>query len=220
MALGKADLYLTDVKVSGGNAVLDGGVAFNGAKDSHVVQADAGTETIHLEVAASTDAEVSINGTAGTAQDITLEDGQAKAEVRMSKGASVRAYTFYVTTESALSKLTVTTIRNGEEEGKLNFRPAFDPLTENYTVENHDKAQTLYLWATAAGSEDTVKATAISGVKGKAEGQELSKNQGNVKSGWRVEPENADTPAKVKVTVTDKDGSRIKEYVLRIGCLL
>lgn len=135
----------------------------------------------------------------------------------MSKGASVRAYTFYVTTESALSKLTVTTIRNGEEEGKLNFRPAFDPLTENYTVENHDKAQTLYLWATAAGSEDTVKATAISGVKGKAEGQELSKNQGNVKSGWRVEPENADTPAKVKVTVTDKDGSRIKEYVLSIG---
>ena len=38
-----------------------------------------------------------------------------------------------------------------------------------------------------------------------------------MKSGWRVEPENADTPAKVKVTVTDKDGSRIKEYVLSIG---
>lgn len=217
MALGKADLYLTDVKVSGGNAVLDGGAAFNGAKDSHVIQADAGTETIHLEVTASADTEVSINETAGTAQDITLKDGQAKAEVRLSKGASVRAYTFYVTTESALSKLTVTTIRNGEEEGKLNFRPAFDPLTENYTVENPDKVQTLYLWATAAGSEDIVKATAISGVKGKAEGEELRKNQGNVKSGWRVEPENADTPAKVKVTVTDKDGSRIKEYVLSIG---
>ena len=85
-------------------------------------------------------------------------------------------------------------------------------------MENHDKAQTLYLWATAAGSEDTVKATAISGVKGKAEGEgRLRKNQGNVKSGWQVEPENADTPAKVKVTVTDKDGSRIKEYVLSIG---
>ena len=117
MALGKADLLLPkDVKVSGGNAVLDGGAAFNGAKDGHVIQADAGTETIHLEVAASTDAEVSINGTAGTAQDITLKDGQAKAEVRLGeRGASVRAYTFYVTTESALSKLTVTTIRNGEE---------------------------------------------------------------------------------------------------------
>ena len=60
-ALKRAESYLTDVEVTGGNAVIDGGNDFAGSVADHTVNVDLNTSKVTMNLTANAGTEVRIN---------------------------------------------------------------------------------------------------------------------------------------------------------------
>ena len=210
--LTRSELYLKDIVITGGNAVLDGGEEFNGSLSDHVITVDPGTSSVKLDLTPSDGTEIVINGVPGQSQDVALTDGNAKVQVLLKKGDSSKVYNFGIVSGPTLKSLTVT---NSPNSGGVEYTmtPEFDVTVTDY-VAGIEKRKYGYIWYELMNPTDVLTATAVSGVKNKEEGDELIVIDNAY--GKRVEVYYADTKnptsATVKLTLTSADGTQSKTY--------
>lgn len=213
--LKRSDVYLKEVNIDGGNGIIDGGKPFDGSINSHTIQVDPGTESFKLDLTANEGTEVMINGVPGAMQDIKLVDGRAEVEVQLKKGTTVRTFTFHVVTGPVLKDLRVDSSPNEGMASTVVYTldPAFDAMTTEYTVGIEADKDNAYIWPTRMSSKDKMTMTAISGISGKNEGDEI-KGSTNYKGNTYFNVRFADnsTIGKVKLTVSSEDGTQSKDY--------
>ena len=207
-----ADVYVENVEVTGGNAMVDGGSFAAG--ESHVITVDPGTESFDFRITASEGAEVLIDGISGNQKTVQIVNGAAEFEVRLQKGETVKNYYFQVTESPVLKELRVTDSDNKNTAGNLAMSPAFNPAVTEYTVGCSENAFRAYLPVpTAMNSSDLVTVTAVSGVKDAEDGSVLTSSAHW--SGWNVYTlpfADGVNIAKININVTTADGTASKDY--------
>ena len=207
-----ADVYVENVEVTGGNAMVDGGSFAAG--ESHVITVDPGTESFDFRITASEGAEVLIDGISGNQKTVQIVNGAAEFEVRLQKGETVKNYYFQVTESPVLKELRVTDSDNKNIAGNLAMSPAFNPAVTEYTVGCSENASRAYLPVpTAMNSSDLVTVTAVSGVKDAEDGSVLTSSAHW--SGWNLYTlpfADGVNIAKININVTTADGTASKDY--------
>ncbi|MGO5549765.1 outer membrane protein assembly factor BamB family protein [Lachnospiraceae bacterium LCP19S3_B12] len=206
------DVYVENVEVTGGNAMVDGGSFAAG--ESHVITVDPGTESFDFRITASEGAEVLIDGISGNQKTVQIVNGAAEFEVRLQKGETVKNYYFQVTESPVLKELRVTDSDNKNMAGNLAMSPAFNPAVTEYTVGCSENASRAYLPVpTAMNSSDLVTVTAVSGVKDAEDGSVLTSSAHW--SGWNVYTlpfADGANIAKININVATADGTASKDY--------
>ncbi|MGO5548489.1 cadherin-like beta sandwich domain-containing protein [Lachnospiraceae bacterium LCP19S3_B12] len=216
----RSETYLKEIQATGGNAVLDGGKDFNGSLRDHTITVDAGTESINLKLTPSDGAEVRINGTAGSTQEIALTDGRAEIQVQLTKGDSYRVYNFTVLSGPTLTSLTVTNNPNEGMGTAFTVSPEFEPMSTDYTAGIATVQSSGYIWFGQLNASDMLKAVAVSGVSGKNEGDELkvtTNYKGNKYISVSFEDRTNAATAVVQLIVSSADGSQTRSYTVTLN---
>lgn len=224
-AIKSSSLYLENVIISDGNAVVDDGGAFDGQAENHTVILDAGTSEVTMKFEVSDGTLVTVNGKEGAEQKIRLVDGKAELSVMLGREGQTRTYRFSIHTKSSdtsLSQLQVSfsTIVNVFE---MEMEPAFQPdITEyNSSLFGSGKdREPYYIWPVAADSKATVKVTAVYGVDGVRSGQEITPATAafddQIRARYKVRPLSETDPARICITVTAEDGVTTRSYYINL----
>lgn len=104
-AIKSSSLYLENVIISDGNAVVDDGGAFDGQAENHTVILDAGTSEVTMKFEVSDGTLVTVNGKEGAEQKIRLVDGKAELSVMLGREGQTRTYRFSIHTKSSDTSL-------------------------------------------------------------------------------------------------------------------
>ena len=224
-AIKSSSMYLENVSIEGGNAVIDDGGAFDGQAEKHTVTLDAGTSEITMKFEVSEGTTVTVNGTEGAEQKISLVDGKAELSVVLSREGQSRNYQFSIHTKSSdasLGQLQVSfsSIVNVFE---MELEPAFQPDITEYNSSLYGSGkerEPYYIWPVAADSKATVKVTAVYGVDGVRTGQEITPATAafddQIRDRYRVRPESETDPARICITVTAEDGVSTRCYYMNL----
>lgn len=223
MAIRRADSYLTGVEVTGGNAVVDGGNDFVGSVADHIINVDRDTEKVTLNLTANEGTEIRINGIPGAKQDVTLTGDATPVEVQLIKGESTRVYNFVIYRGPTLSSMNITNNPNAGMGNAFIMDSEFDPAKTNYTagLSLTSSIRSAYVWVDWANSTDILTATAVSGVRNKAEGDSINVST-NYKGDHYVCVDFSDytagvaTSATVKLTLTSADGTQSRDYIVTV----
>lgn len=213
----RSALYLKEITAVGGNAVLDGGAAFDGSQSDHTITVDAGTSSLKLELTPSDGVTVAMNGVEGQSQEIEITDGTAEIQVLLRKGEEMRVYNFTVYSGPTLTTLYATSSPNAGMGTTYSLSPEFAPMTEAYAAGIDTAQSTGYIWIKYLNDTDSLKVTAGSGVSGKAEGDELTATV-NYKGDTYIRVPFAErtnpTTATVRLTLTSADGTQSRTYTV------
>ena len=174
------------------------------------------TESVTVTAAVPEGASVTINNTSGSSQEITLaEGGTAEAAIVVTNGSDSRTYTVKLRLQSndaSLAALKVNESNNYSSFEEIN--PDLNEAATLYLCENISKSRSFAnLWPEAKDSNATVKVYAVSNVKDKKAGDEISvtgtssnHNRYAIYFGSETEP------AVVRVVVTAEDGTTTAQY--------
>lgn len=213
----RSELYLKEIEVTGGNAVIDGNTTFDGSTREHTITVDTGTASVKLNLTPSDGVDVIINGVKGQTQEIPLTNGAAEVQVQLKKGEAIRIYNFTVLSGPTLASMSVTNNPNEGMGAAFSLSPDFDPMMENYTAGIAAAQNTGYIWIGYLNPTDVLKVTAGSGVRSKAEGDEITPTVNykgntyiNVPFAERTNP----TTATVHLTLTSADGTQSRTYTV------
>lgn len=224
-AIKSSALYLENVSIEGGNAVIDDGGAFDGQAENHMVTLDAGTSEITMKFDVSEGTTVTVNGTEGAEQKISLVEGKAELSVVLSRDGQTRNYQFSIHTKSSDTRLgqlqvSFSSIVNVFE---MELEPAFQPDITEYNSSLYGSGEDrdpYYIWPVAADSKATVKVTAVYGVDGVRAGQEITPATAafddQIRDRYRVRPLSETEPARICITVTAEDGVTTRSYYINL----
>lgn len=224
-AIKSSALYLENVSIEGGNAVIDDGGAFDGQAENHMVTLDAGTSEITMKFDVSEGTTVTVNGTEGAEQKISLVEGKAELSVVLSRDGQTRNYQFSIHTKSSDTRLgqlqvSFSSIVNVFE---MELEPAFQPDITEYNSSLYGSGEDrdpYYIWPVAADSKATVKVTAVYGVDGVRAGQEITSATAafddQIRDRYRVRPLSETEPARICITVTAEDGVTTRSYYINL----
>ena len=224
-AIKSSALYLENVSIEGGNAVIDDGGAFDGQAENHMVTLDAGTSEITMKFDVSEGTTVTVNGTEGAEQKISLVEGKAELSVVLSRDGQTRNYQFSIHTKSSDTRLgqlqvSFSSIVNVFE---MELEPAFQPDITEYNSSLYGSGEDrdpYYIWPVAADSKATVKVTAVYGVDGVRAGQEITPATAafddQIRDRYKVRPLSETEPARICITVTAEDGVTTRSYYINL----
>ena len=222
-AIKRAESYLTGVEVTGGNAVVDGGNDFAGSVADHTVNVDLNTSKVTMNLTANAGTEVRINSVPGAKQDITLSGDVTPVEVQLIKGESTRVYNFVIYRGPTLSSMKITDNPNAGMGKVFTMDSAFDPVQTNYAagLTLASSISSAYIWVDWANSTDVLTATAVSGVRNKAEGDSINirtnyKGDRNICVDFSDRTAGVATSATVKLTLTSADGTQARDYLVTV----
>ena len=222
-AIKRAESYLTGVEVTGGNAVVDGGNDFAGSVADHTVNVDLNTSKVTMNLTANAGTEVRINGVPGAKQDITLSGDETPVEVQLIKGESTRVYNFVIYRGPTLSSMNITNNPNAGMGKVFTMDSAFNPVQTNYAagLTLASSISSAYIWVNWTNSTDVLTATAVSGVRNKAEGDSINirtnyKGDRNICVDFSDRTAGAATSATVKLTLTSADGTQARDYLVTV----
>ena len=222
-ALKRAESYLTGVEVTGGNAVIDGGNDFAGSVADHTVNVDLNTSKVTMNLTANAGTEVRINSVPGAKQDITLTGDTTPVEVQLIKGESTRVYNFVIYRGPTLSSMNITDNPNAGMGKVFTMDSAFDPVQTNYSagLTLASSIRSAYIWVNWTNSTDVLTATAVSGVRNKAEGDSINirtnyKGDRNICVDFSDYTAGVATSATVKLTLTSADGTQTRDYLVTV----
>lgn len=222
LSIKRSSMYLNNVTVENGNAVMDDGAVFDAQEKEHRVLVDAGTKTLKVTAEANAGTTVSMNGTEGASQEIALKAGEiTMIRVELSRDGETRSYVLNVREKSSDAKLSDLRIMYDYSGKKTEMDPTpnFDPEVTEYKVTHYNTMyNTMYLYVEAADPNASVKVTVVSGVRSKKEGDvlsgRLSSSEWSDKKlmGYNASFASDTDPMVLKVTVTAEDGTTVKEY--------
>ena len=210
-ALKTADVYLKQIYLTGGNAVLDGGNSYDGSRKEHVITVDPGTESLKMELETAEGVTVYIDGQTAKSKEITLTSGTAEVQVELRKGSNVRVYQFHVVSGPTLKSLRVDNSVN-EDVSKIEHAvldPEFDYMTTEYTAGFESAQQQTVIWANALNDKDTITVTAVSGCRVGITG---ANSKGHYRYQLIMDEKTKPTVAEAIVTVTSENGAYSRDY--------
>lgn len=225
MAVRSNKAYLENVSVTGGNAIMDKGVAFNPSETKHEIVVDQGTKSVQLQIMTDTAAGVTaqIDGKEVNETEVTLKDGTATVTVNAVCGNDTKKYEFTIREKSSNANASVLRVNasNSYTSSVLTSTPAFNANNLEYTVKYTGTNRFINVWADTEDKNATVQVFAESEV-----GTSTKKNaDGSIpvtatNSGYNRYAIYFTTDyayAKVKVVVSAEDGLTKKEYVVTIN---
>ena len=218
-AIRRAESYLTNVEVVGGNAVIDGGSAFAGSVKDHSVTVDMDTESVTMNLTANEGTEIRMNGVPGAKQEIALTGDATTVEVELLKGESTRIYNFTIYRGPVLASMEVTNNPNAGMGTKFTMDQTFDPAKTEYTAGISTATKQVtdgYIWVSWADATDKLTATAVSGVRGTPTIRTNYKGDTYVDVSFSERGVGVTTSATVKLTLTSEDGSRSRTYTVTL----
>lgn len=224
-AIKSSALYLENVSIEGGNAVIDDGGAFDGQAENHMVTLDAGTSEITMKFDVSEGTTVTVNGTEGAEQKISLVEGKAELSVVLSRDGQTRNYQFSIHTKSSDTRLGQLQVSFSSTVNvfEMELEPAFQPDITEYNSSLYGSGEDrdpYYIWPVAADSKATVKVTAVYGVDGVRAGQEITPATAafddQIRDRYRVRPLSETEPARICITVTAEDGVTTRSYYINL----
>lgn len=164
-ALKAADVYLKQIYLTGGNAVLDGGDTYDGSRKEHVITVDPGTESLKMELETAEGVTVYMDGETTKSKEITLTSGTAEVQVELRKGDIVRMYQFRVVSGPTLKSLRVDNSLNEGLPQNVDavLDPEFDYMKTEYTAGFETAQNSAVIWANALNPKDTVTVKAVNG---------------------------------------------------------
>ncbi len=179
-AIRRADTYLSEIEVSDAGAVIDGGEEFAGSETDHTITVHQDMKEITLRLTATSGTDIRINGKKGNSQKITLDQDTTTVEVQLVKGDTVKSYTFTIYRGPVLAAMKVA--RSYTSTGlAFTMTPEFEPTVTSYAAGlTRDKSiNSGFVLFTPVNADDTVSCKAVSGVRGKAEGEEMDLKTGS-----------------------------------------
>lgn len=221
MAVEQNNAYLADAAVSGRNAVLDGGAAFDGGKEEHEIIAGTGDEDITLTVTPAEGAQVTIDGQEGNSAVISLTEMEKTITVEVVNGSAQRTYTFLLRTKRNNASLEL--LRANASNGYNSFltlTPEFDREVFSYTAAYNRDKTFLNVWPKAEDANAEVKVFPLEGVSDRGMDEDGSigitaSSSGNNR--YAIYFADGYTTAKVKIRVTAEDKETVKEYELTLS---
>ena len=217
-AIRRADAYLTNVEIIGGNAVVDGGSDFAGSTADHYVTVDGDTTEVTMNLTANEDTEVRMNGKVGNSQTIALTGDETTVEVQLVHGDTTRIYTFHIFRGPTLTEMKITDNPNAGMGTTFTMDPAFDPMKTEYMAgANISSPRDGYIWLDWLNAKDTLTCTVVSGVYGKTAGSTIAvrtnyKGDKNIDVPFADRGTNAQATAVVDLTLTSENGSQSRTY--------
>lgn len=218
-AIRRAESYLKNVEVIGGNAVIDGGQDFAGSVKDHSVTVDMDTESVTMNLTANDGTEIRMNGVPGAKQEIKLTGDATTVEVELLKGESTRVYNFTIYRGPVLASMEVTNNPNAGMGTKFTMDQTFDPARTEYTAgisTASTSVSTGYIWVSWADDTDVLEPTAVSGVSGSLKVTTNYKGDKYIGVNFAQKGVGVTTSATVKLTLRSADGSRSRDYLVTL----
>lgn len=133
-AIRNAQAYVTNLQVSGGNAVIDGGDTFDGSLTDHMITVDQGTENFTLHVTANDGTVITVNGKPCDSGEavISMTDGKADVEVQLTNGDYIKTYHFSAMEGPVVKSLVITNNPNAGIGKMYVLDKEFDPGVTDY----------------------------------------------------------------------------------------
>lgn len=221
MALHSNKAYLENVNVTGGNAVMDKGTAFDGSVTAHEIVVKEGTKSIEVAVTAPTGVTAVVSGEAVNTFEVPVEKN-ADFTIVAKQGSDTKIYTFRVREQSDNADLAVLRVNtsNSYTSSILEMIPAFDQNQFMYRV-TADSTKTFWnVWAGAEDSNATVQVYPISPVgsstKIDADGTIPVTAVNSNQSRYAIYFAEDYTYATVRVVVTAENGTATKTYMVTL----
>lgn len=224
-AIKSSALFLENVEITGGNAKLDDGGAFDGQAEAHEVLLDAGVSEVTMHFVVENGITVTVNGTEGATQRIVLENGAAELNVVLSKDGQTRNYTFSLHSRSAdatLGDLQVS-FASMLSVMDMELEPAFSKDVTDYKSSLYGDGkdrEPYYIWPVANDSNAIVRVFAETAVDGMRKGQEIMPAfvayDNVVRDRYKVTPAYSDQEAVIRIEVTAEDGVNVENYTLHL----
>lgn len=219
IAVEKMDVALNGITVTGGEALLDDGAAFDNKVSGHEIAYQSGTETLTVTANVDDNVVVEMNGVKGSVQEIAIA-GLDKIEVKVSNEEAEKVYTFTLREKSKNTNVVMTGTSTNSYNSAYTLLPEYDPeVTEYYYAYNTGKTF-LSIWAEPEDPRASLVITAVSGVQNKTEGTEIpvtATSGGHKRYAIYFADTTYKTPAKIKITVTSEDKTAEKSVYVTIS---
>lgn len=166
-AIRNSQAYFDNLEVSGGNAAIDGGDAFDASLTDHIITVDQGTESFTMYITANEGTSVTVNGKPCELGEATINmvDGKADVEVQLTNGDFVKTYHFSAMEGPVLKSLVITNNPNAGMGTNYILDKEFNPGVTDYMAgfEKVGESEADF-WIKKLGSTDTIEVVDYDGL--------------------------------------------------------
>ena len=216
-AIRNAQAYVTNLQVSGGNAVIDGGDTFDGSLTDHMITVDQGTENFTLHVTANDGTVITVNGKPCDSGEavISMTDGKADVEVQLTNGDYIKTYHFSAMEGPVVKSLVITNNPNAGIGKMYVLDKEFDPGVTDYMAgfENPEESEANF-WIKKLGSTDTIEVVSYDGLSSEPRIREDKRTgQTNVRCYFSTRTASI---ANVSLKISNQSGTQSKIYHFKL----
>lgn len=218
MAVAYNPAYLTDLKISGGEADLK--PEFLSGRMTYEVTVNPGTASVRVAAAGS--GVITVNGQPLSEADgniITLKDGRADIEILVTTDEMHRSYYVSVREKTQNAALKALDANESNAFGSSLTPDDFSPEHFFYeTKEGSSSRAFINIWPLAADSNAAVRVYAVSGVRNTEAGAEIgitSYNQNRAR--YAIYFAEGQSSAVIRIAVTAEDGVTVSQYQLTVN---
>lgn len=221
MAIQNNPAYVNNILVKGGeNENITWSAPFDSSNTDYELKIPASMKKATIQLEMNEGMSATINGSAYTGKnEITLEQGDTKVEIKVSKTQAEKKYTrTYVLNFVRLKAIsTLASMKVGTSNsfnGFLNMTPEFTSDTTEYKVDTTKPESFWRVWLKPTDVNAKITVTSIENIDKITTAKGNSSTQGHDR--WNVYKKDTTKSAKIRVDVLSENGEKTTSYTLTL----